>query len=204
MQKLMRKTGQRMIIVLIIALLLTNLIVCNSTVYAGEWTKKMSIQEYMKKYAGSDGTIQADNLYEKTDNGGYASLAISDTAAAWGISEDEVVEIMKNHESDEETLTVYYDGMNQVAVKNITIKPTEAEKTKYGITTDSNGNASVDTRYSEDFTEAVEDDDDDDDGFGGILMKPITALICGIGDACNNILQRLMIGEKTSAFISRK
>lgn len=38
---------------------------------------------------------------------------------------------------------------------------------------------------------------------GGVLFGPIAALICGIGDACNYILQSLIIGDNSPIFIDQ-
>lgn len=200
MQQLMRKMGQRMIMVLIIALLLVNFVICNSIVNAAMGTQKMSIQEYLNMPSYNDlGQPIKHDLYSEN---GYAIKAI---CSNWNVSKDEAIQILQNHANDSETLTVTVDEGGVYVVNGVSIKLTESEKTQYGIATDSDGNASADTNPG---TSDSNDEDDEeggeDDGVGGILFRPIASLICGIGDTCNTLLQRLLIGEKSDVFISRR
>lgn len=57
---------------------------------------------------------------------------------------------------------------------------------------------------------AADDDSDsselegaDEGDIGGILFGPISSLICGIGDACNKMLQLLLIGDNSPVFIDQ-
>lgn len=57
-------------------------------------------------------------------------------------------------------------------------------------------------------TQIDQDNKPDDEGadggdIGGILFRPIASLICGIGDACNQLLQSLLIGDDSEVFISQ-
>ena len=40
------------------------------------------------------------------------------------------------------------------------------------------------------------------DGIGGLLLSPIAALIQGIGDGVNYLLQRNIIGDKSDVFLN--
>lgn len=196
MQELMQKSRQRMIIVLIIALLLVNFVICNSTVKAAAWPKDMSIQEYENIITEGTGT-DTQNLFNK-DN---PELAVKELSKAWNISTDEVINILENHKEDAGTLRVNFDT-SVYTVERITINLTPEEKAKYGIDTDSDGNASADTNPGT--SDSNDEEGGEDDGVGGILFRPIASLICGIGDTCNTLLQRLLIDDKSDVFISRR
>ncbi len=203
MQELMQKSRQRMIIVLIIALLLVNFVICNSTVKADAWPKSMSINEYNAIPEFNDaGALQRQD-YKSTADG-----SITDRLKeAWNLDDTaQVMEILDNHLNDAGTLTVSWEN-GLYKVDKVSIKLTEEEKSKYGIATDSEGNANGDTNTWSDLTNDNNNNDDEEGGeddIGGILFRPIASLICGIGDTCNTLLQRLLIGEKSDAFISRR
>lgn len=199
MQELMQKSRQRMIIVLIIALLLVNFVICNSIVKAAAWPQDMSVNEYLGIYT-DDITMFKQNLTDKSK----PELAVKNLSKAWNISTDDVIDMLLNHQDDPGTLNVNFDG-SVYTVDTITIKPTDEEKSKYGITTDSDGNASVNTNPTGNPSGSDDNDEEGgEDDIGGILFRPIASLICGIGDTCNTLLQRLLIGEKSDAFISRR
>lgn len=199
MQQLMRKMGQRMIMVLIIALLLVNFVICNSVVKAAAWPKKMSVQEYLDIKI-DETTMTKQNLLNRDS----PELAVKNLSKAWNISTDEVINILNEHRNDSGTLNVNFDG-SVYTVDTITVKLSDDEKTKYGITTDSDGNASVNTNPAGNPSGSDDNDEEGDEAdIGGILFRPIASLICGIGDTFNTLLQRLIINDKSDVFISRR
>ena len=110
--------------------------------------------------------------------------------------------MLKNHANDEKTLYVNKETYDNTAytISDVKIKPTEEEKTKYNIQVDDDGYASVDTSYNYGVNSDLEGSTKD--GIGGLLLSPIAALIQGIGDGVNYLLQRNIIGDKSDVFLN--
>ena len=110
--------------------------------------------------------------------------------------------MLKNHANDEKTLYVNKETYDNTAytISDVKIKPTEEEKTNYNIQVDDDGYASVDTSYNYGVNSDLEGSTKD--GIGGLLLSPIAALIQGIGDGVNYLLQRNIIGDKSDVFLN--
>lgn len=155
----------------------------------------MSIKEYQDLSIG--GTDTKQDLYNKD-----TSPAVKKLCSAWNITAEQAIEMLKNHANDEKTLYVNKETYDNTAytISDVKIKPTEEEKTKYNIQVDDDGYASVDTSYNYGVNSDLEGSTKD--GIGGLLLSPIAALIQGIGDGVNYLLQRNIIGDKSDVFLN--
>lgn len=167
--------------------------------------------------ADSDpGTSLGTGTGTGTTTSGQNSTSISDAIAA-GVTREDIEATIKTAtgKSDEEVRKIYNAATNDTT--KIVINFTKLYTG--GIT-----NVSADVKFTDDELQQIKDgtyqtnlgtaqtptDDDSEeeeggeDDIGGILFRPIASLICGIGDTCNTLLQRLLIGEKSDAFISRR
>lgn len=155
----------------------------------------MSIKEYQDLSIG--GTDTKQDLYNKD-----TSPAVKKLCSAWNITAEQAIEMLKNHANDEKTLYVNKETYDNIAytISDVKIKPTEEEKTKYNIQVDDDGYASVDTSYNYGVNSDLEGSTKD--GIGGLLLSPIAALIQGIGDGVNYLLQRNIIGDKSDVFLN--
>jgi len=155
----------------------------------------MSIKEYQDLSIG--GTDTKQDLYNKD-----TSPAVKKLCSAWNITAEQAIEMLKNHANDEKTLYVNKETYDNTAytISDVKIKPTEEEKTNYNIQVDDDGYASVDTSYNYGVNSDLEGSTKD--GIGGLLLSPIAALIQGIGDGVNYLLQRNIIGDKSDVFLN--
>ena len=155
----------------------------------------MSIKEYQDLSIG--GTDTKQDLYNKD-----TSPAVKKLCSAWNITAEQAIEMLKNHANDEKTLYVNKETYDNTAytISDVKIKPTEKEKTEYNIQVDDDGYASVDTSYNYGVNSDLEGSTKD--GIGGLLLSPIAALIQGIGDGVNYLLQRNIIGDKSDVFLN--
>ena len=145
----------------------------------------------------SGGTDTKQDLYNKD-----TSPAVKKLCSAWNITAEQAIEMLKNHANDEKTLYVNKETYDNTAytISDVKIKPTEKEKTEYNIQVDDDGYASVDTSYNYGVNSDLEGSTKD--GIGGLLLSPIAALIQGIGDGVNYLLQRNIIGDKSDVFLN--
>lgn len=155
----------------------------------------MSIKEYQDLSIG--GTDTKQDLYNKD-----TSPAVKKLCSAWNITAEQAIEMLKNHANDEKTLYVNKETYDNTAytISDVKIKPTEKEKTEYNIQVDDDGYASVDTSYNYGVNSDLEGSTKD--GIGGLLLSPIAALIQGIGDGVNYLLQCNIIGDKSDVFLN--
>ena len=173
------------------------MIMCNFIMSGKVWAVEswMSIKEYQDLSIG--GTDTKQDLYNKD-----TSPAVKKLCSAWNITAEQAIEMLKNHANDEKTLYVNKETYDNTAytISDVKIKPTEEEKTKYNIQVDDDGYASVDTSYNYGVNSDLEGSTKD--GIGGLLLSPIAALIQGIGDGVNYLLQRNIIGDKSDVFLN--
>lgn len=173
------------------------MIMCNFIMSGKVWAVEswMSIKEYQDLSIG--GTDTRQDLYNKD-----TSPAVKKLCSAWNITAEQAIEMLKNHANDEKTLYVNKETYDNTAytISDVKIKPTEEEKTKYNIQVDDDGYASVDTSYNYGVNSDLEGSTKD--GIGGLLLSPIAALIQGIGDGVNYLLQRNIIGDKSDVFLN--
>ena len=131
------------------------------------------------------------------------SPAVKKICTAWKIDNPEdAIEILKNHADDKNTLKIVTETGDTTVYKidEVSIQLTDEEKSKCNISTDANGNASVDTTANgTGYTGGYREGANEGDSFG-VLFGPLANLIQGIGDSVNRILQSLIIGEDTPVF----
>ena len=188
----MNKNSIQKITAIIIIMIMCNFIVSGKVWAVESW---MSIEEYQNLSIG--GTDTKQDLYDEDD-----SPAVKKLCSAWNITAKQAIEILKNHANDEKTLYVNKETYDNTAytISDVKIKPTEKEKTDYNIQVDDDGYASVDTSYNYGVNSDLEGSTKD--GIGGLLLSPIAALIQGIGDGVNYLLQRNIIGDKSDVFLN--
>lgn len=191
MHKIINKKSIQKITAIIIIMIMCNFIMSGKVWAVESW---MSIKEYQDLSIG--GTDTKQDLYNKD-----TSPAVKKLCSAWNITAEQAIEMLKNHANDEKTLYVNKETYDNTAytISDVKIKPTEEEKTKYNIQVDDDGYASVDTSYNYGVNSDLEGSTKD--GIGGLLLRPIAALIQGIGDGVNYLLQRNIIGDKSDVFL---
>lgn len=192
MHKIINKKSIQKITAIIIIMIMCNFIMSGKVWAVESW---MSIKEYQDLSIG--GTDTKQDLYNKD-----TSPAVKKLCSAWNITAEQAIEMLKNHANDEKTLYVNKETDDNTAytISVVKIKPTEEEKTKYNIQVDDDGYASVDTSYNYGVNSDLEGSTKD--GIGGLLLSPIAALIQGIGDGVNYLLQRNIIGDKSDVFLN--
>lgn len=192
MHKIINKKSIQKITAIIIIMIMCNFIMSGKVWAVESW---MSIKEYQDLSIG--GTDTKQDLYNKD-----TSPAVKKLCSAWNITAEQAIEMLKNHANDEKTLYVNKETYDNTAytISDVKIKPTEEEKTKYNIQVGDDGYASVDTSYNYGVNSDLEGSTKD--GIGGLLLSPIAALIQGIGDGVNYLLQRNIIGDKSDVFLN--
>lgn len=192
MHKIINKKSIQKITAIIIIMIMCNFIMSGKVWAVESW---MSIKEYQDLSIG--GTDTKQDLYNKD-----TSPAVKKLCSAWNITAEQAIEMLKNHANDEKTLYVNKETHDNTAytISDVKIKPTEEEKTNYNIQVDDDGYASVDTSYNYGVNSDLEGSTKD--GIGGLLLSPIAALIQGIGDGVNYLLQRNIIGDKSDVFLN--
>ena len=192
MHKIINKKSIQKITAIIIIMIMCNFIMSTKAWAVESW---MSIKEYQDLSIG--GTDTKQDLYNKD-----TSPAVKKLCSAWNITAEQAIEMLKNHANDEKTLYVNKETYDNTAytISDVKIKPTEEEKTNYNIQVDDDGYASVDTSYNYGVNSDLEGSTKD--GIGGLLLSPIAALIQGIGDGVNYLLQRNIIGDKSDVFLN--
>lgn len=192
MHKIINKKSIQKITAIIIIMIMCNFIMSGKVWAVESW---MSIKEYQDLSIGGNDTKQ--DLYNKD-----TSPAVKKLCSAWNITAEQAIEMLKNHANDEKTLYVNKETYDNTAytISDVKIKPTEEEKTNYNIQVDDDGYASVDTSYNYGVNSDLEGSTKD--GIGGLLLSPIAALIQGIGDGVNYLLQRNIIGDKSDVFLN--
>lgn len=192
MHKIINKKSIQKITAIIIIMIMCNFIMSGKVWAVESW---MSIKEYQDLSIG--GTDTKQDLYNKD-----TSPAVKKLCSAWNITAEQAIEMLKNHANDEKTLYVNKETYDNTAytISDVKIKPTEEEKTNYNIQVDDDGYASVDTSYNYGVNSDLEGSTKD--GIEGLLLSPIAALIQGIGDGVNYLLQRNIIGDKSDVFLN--
>lgn len=192
MHKIINKKSIQKITAIIIIMIMCNFIMSGKVWAVESW---MSIKEYQDLSIG--GTDTKQDLYNKD-----TSPAVKKLCSAWNITAEQAIEMLKNHANDEKTLYVNKETYDNTAytISDVKIKPTEEEKTNYNIQVDDDGYASVDTSYNYGVNSDLEGSTKD--GIGGLLLSPIAALIQGIGDGVNYLLQRNIIGDKSDVLLN--
>lgn len=192
MHKIINKKSIQKITAIIIIMIMCNFIMSGKVWAVESW---MSIKEYQD--LSIVGTDTKQDLYNKD-----TSPAVKKLCSAWNITAEQAIEMLKNHANDEKTLYVNKETYDNTAytISDVKIKPTEEEKTNYNIQVDDDGYASVDTSYNYGVNSDLEGSTKD--GIGGLLLSPIAALIQGIGDGVNYLLQRNIIGDKSDVFLN--
>lgn len=192
MHKIINKKSIQKITAIIIIMIMCNFIMSGKVWAVESW---MSIKEYQDLSIG--GTDTKQDLYNKD-----TSPAVKKLCSAWNITAEQAIEMLKNHANDEKTLYVNKETYDNTAytISDVKIKPTEEEKTNYNIQVDDDGYASIDTSYNYGVNSDLEGSTKD--GIGGLLLSPIAALIQGIGDGVNYLLQRNIIGDKSDVFLN--
>lgn len=194
MHKIINKKSIQKITTIIIIMIMCNFIM--STKAWAETVKWMSINDYLKLNIGATDIKQ--DVYDAN-----TSPAVKKICTAWKIDNPEdAIEILKNHADDKNTLKIVTETGDTTVYKidEVSIQLTDEEKSKYNISTDANGNASVDTTANgTGYTGGYREGANEGDSFGA-LFGPLANLIQGIGDSVNRILQSLIIGEDTPVF----
>lgn len=194
MHKIINKKSIQKITAIIIIMIMCNFIM--STKAWAETVKWMSINDYLKLNIGATDIKQ--DVYDAN-----TSPAVKKICTAWKIDNPEdAIEILKNHADDKNTLKIVTETWDTTVYKidEVSIQLTDEEKSKYNISTDANGNASVDTTPNgTGYTGGYREGANEGDSFG-VLFGPLANLIQGIGDSVNRILQSLIIGEDTPVF----
>ena len=194
MHKIINKKSIQKITAIIIIMIMCNFIM--STKAWAETVKWMSINDYLKLNIGATDINQ--DVYDAN-----TSPAVKKICTAWKIDNPEdAIEILKNHADDKNTLKIVTETGDTTVYKidEVSIQLTDEEKSKYNISTDANGNASVDTTANgTGYTGGYREGANEGDSFG-VLFGPLSNLIQGIGDSVNRILQSLIIGEDTPVF----
>lgn len=194
MHKIINKKSIQKITAIIIIMIMCNFIMSTET--WAETVKWMSINDYLKLNIGATDIKQ--DVYDAN-----TSPAVKKICTAWKIDNPEdAIEILKNHADDKNTLKIVTETGDTTVYKidEVSIQLTDEEKSKYNISTDANGNASVDTTPNgTGYTGGYREGANEGDSFG-VLFGPLANLIQGIGDSVNRILQSLIIGEDTPVF----
>lgn len=189
MHKIINKKSIQKITAVIIIMIMCNFIM-STKVWAVDW---MSLKDYNDMSIGGTDTKQDVSVN---------SIAVKNLAEKWKITPEQAVELLNNHLTDENMVgitTEMSDAGITYSITEIQLKPTEEEIKKYNISTDDNGYASADTSY---WSMGSDLEGSTKDGIGGLLLSPIAALIQGIGDGVNYLLQRNIIGDKSDVFLN--
>lgn len=189
MHKIINKKSIQKITAIIIIMIMCNFIM-STKVWAVDW---MSLKDYNDMSIGGTDTKQDVSVN---------SIAVKNLAEKWKITPEQAVELLNNHLTDENMVgitTEMSDAGITYSITEIQLKPTEEEIKKYNISTDDNGYASADTSY---WSMGSDLEGSTKDGIGGLLLSPIAALIQGIGDGVNYLLQRNIIGDKSDVFLN--
>ncbi len=189
MHKIINKRSIQKITAIIIIMIMCNFIM-STKVWAVDW---MSLKDYNDMSIGGTDTKQDVSVN---------SIAVKNLAEKWKITPEQAVELLNNHLTDENMVgitTEMSDAGITYSITEIQLKPTEEEIKKYNISTDDNGYASADTSY---WSMGSDLEGSTKDGIGGLLLSPIAALIQGIGDGVNYLLQRNIIGDKSDVFLN--
>lgn len=191
MHKIINKKSIQKITAIIIIMIMCNFIMSGKVWAVESW---MSISDYQG--LSISGTDTKQDLYNKD-----TSPAVKKLCSAWGITADQAIAILQNHANDEGTLCVNKETFDNTAytISDVKIKLTDEEKQTYNIETDDDGYASVDTSY---WSNGSDLEGSTKDGIGGLLLSPIAALIQGIGDGANYLLQKNIIGDTSDVFYS--
>lgn len=159
--------------------------------------KWMSLEEYEKLTVGSMDIKQEVSA---------TSQAVKNLANKWNITPEQALEVIKNHATEANTLGIMEemaDTGTTYSVYNIKLQPTEEEIKKYNIPVDDDGYASADTSYWSNTSTGLEGETSAEDAFAGTLAKPLVALVLGMCDGVNELLQTFLIGDNSSVFESR-
>ena len=189
MHKIINKKSIQKITAVIIIMIMCNFIM-STKVWAVDW---MSLKDYNDMSIGGTDTKQDVSVN---------SIAVKNLAEKWKITPEQAVELLNNHLTDENMVgitTEMSDAGITYSITEIQLKPTEEEIKKYNISTDDNGYASADTSY---WSMGSDLEGSTKDGIGGLLLSPIAALIQGIGDGANYLLQKNIIGDTSDVFYS--
>ena len=190
MHKIINKKSIQKITAIIIIMIMCNFIMSGKVWAVEKW---MSLEEYEKLTVGSMDIKQEVSA---------TSQAVKNLANKWNITPEQALEVIKNHATEANTLGIMEemaDTGTTYSVYNIKLKPTEEEIKNYNIPVDDDGYASADTSY---WGETSDLEGSTKDGIGGLLLSPIAALIQGIGDGVNYLLQRNIIGDKSDVFLN--
>lgn len=190
MHKIINKKSIQKITAIIIIMIMCNFIMSGKVWAVEKW---MSLEEYEKLTVGSMDIKQEVSA---------TSQAVKNLANKWNITPEQALEVIKNHATEANTLGIMEemaDTGTTYSVYNIKLQPTEEEIKKYDIPVDDDGYASADTSY---WSRGSDLEGSTKDGIGGLLLSPIAALIQGIGDGVNYLLQRNIIGDKSDVFLN--
>ena len=190
MHKIINKKSIQKITAIIIIMIMCNFIMSGKVWAVEKW---MSLEEYEKLTVGSMDIKQEVSA---------TSQAVKNLANKWNITPEQALEVIKNHATEANTLGIMEemaDTGTTYSVYNIKLQPTEEEIKNYNIPVDDDGYASADTSY---WGETSDLEGSTKDGIGGLLLSPIAALIQGIGDGVNYLLQRNIIGDKSDVFLN--
>lgn len=190
MHKIINKKSIQKITAIIIIMIMCNFIMSTKVWALEKW---MSLEEYEKLSVG--GTDMKQDVTT-------SSLAVKNLANKWNITPEEALTIIKNHATDANSLCIMQemgDAGTTYSVYNVKIKPTEEETQKYNLPVDEDGYASADTSYFGQ-NSGLEGDTSILDTAAGTLAKPLVALVLGMCDGVNEILQKNLIGDNSSVF----
>lgn len=194
MHKIINKKSIQKITAIIIIMIMCNFIMSTKVWAVEKW---MSLEEYEKLTVGSMDIKQEVSA---------TSQAVKNLANKWNITPEQALEVIKNHATEANTLGIMEemaDTGTTYSVYNIKLQPTEEEIKKYNIPVDDDGYASADTSYWSNTSTGLEGETSAEDDFAGTLAKPLVALVLGMCDGVNELLQTFLIGDNSSVFESR-
>lgn len=194
MHKIINKKSIQKITAIIIIMIMCNFIMSGKVWAVEKW---MSLEEYEKLTVGSMDIKQEVSA---------TSQAVKNLANKWNITPEQALEVIKNHATEANTLGIMEemaDTGTTYSVYNIKLQPTEEEIKKYNIPVDDDGYASADTSYWSNTSTGLEGETSAEDAFAGTLAKPLVALVLGMCDGVNELLQTFLIGDNSSVFESR-
>ncbi|MFR2449843.1 MAG: pilin [Clostridia bacterium] len=194
MHKIINKKSIQKITAIIIIMIMCNFIMSTKVWAVEKW---MSLEEYEKLTVGSMDIKQEVSA---------TSQAVKNLANKWNITPEQALEVIKNHATEANTLGIMEemaDTGTTYSVYNIKLQPTEEEIKKYNIPVDDDGYASADTSYWSNTSTGLEGETSAEDAFAGTLAKPLVALVLGMCDGVNELLQTFLIGDNSSVFESR-
>lgn len=194
MHKIINKKSIQKITAIIIIMIMCNFIMSTKVWAVEKW---MSLEEYEKLTVGSMDIKQEVSA---------TSQAVKNLANKWNITPEQALEVIKNHATEANTLGIMEemaDTGTTYSVYNIKLQQTEEEIKKYNIPVDDDGYASADTSYWSNTSTGLEGETSAEDAFAGTLAKPLVALVLGMCDGVNELLQTFLIGDNSSVFESR-